>query len=54
MILTLTFSLLMSTLAWGQNTRIPDFNNSKKILKKFDLFNQETLYCGCKIVGGKK
>lgn len=45
-------SFLIST-AGAQNTRIPNFNNSKKILKKFPIFNEETLYCGCKIVGAK-
>lgn len=45
--------LIISLPAFAQNTRVPDFNNAKKILKKFDIFNQETLYCGCKISGNK-
>lgn len=43
-----------STLAFGQNARIDDFNSAKKILKKFEIFNEETLYCGCKIVNKNK
>jgi deoxyribonuclease-1 len=50
----LSLSILFSSLAFAQNTRIDDFNSSKKILKRFDVFNQETLYCGCKIVSGNK
>lgn len=47
------FILLATSTVFAQNTRIPDFNNSKKILKKFPIFNEETLYCGCKIVNTK-
>lgn len=55
MILTLTFSLLMSTLAWGQNTRIPDFNNAKKIIKKTNYLGVEKeVYCGCKLYPNNK
>ena len=47
------FLALLSISALAQNNRIPNFNNSKKILKKFPIFNEETLYCGCKISGNK-
>lgn len=49
----LMVSLLFSISAFAQNTRITDFNSSKKILKRFEIFNQETLYCGCKVNGNK-
>jgi deoxyribonuclease-1 len=45
--------LIISIPSYAQNNRIPNFNNSKKILKKFPIFNNETLYCGCKISGNK-
>lgn len=44
---------LFSLNSYAQNTRIPNFNNSKKILKKFEIFNKETLYCGCAIKNEK-
>lgn len=46
--------LLLLNFSEAQNTRVPDFNSSKKILKRFDIFNQETLYCGCKIKNGNQ
>ena len=47
------FILLFSSVAYAQNTRVPNFNNAKNILKKFPIFSEETLYCGCKIKNGK-
>lgn len=49
-LLTLLFSV--SAFAGG-NERVPDFNNAKKILNRFDVFSETTLYCGCKVVKGK-
>lgn len=47
--------LLISTFALAQNTRIPDFNNAKKILKKTDYLGvTKEIYCGCTIKPGNK
>lgn len=35
------------------NKRIPNFSSAKKILKRYNLFFNETLYCGCPIVQDK-
>lgn len=44
---------MFSLNSFAQNTRVNDFNSAKKILKKFPLFSEETLYCGCKIKNAK-
>ena len=41
--------------ALAQNTRVPDFNNAKKILKKLNYLGVEKeIYCGCKILPNNK
>lgn len=53
--LIITFLFLISSSAWAQNTRIPDFNSAKKILKKLDhLGVEKEVYCGCKIIPNNK
>lgn len=52
--LLILITILFSSQVLAQNTRIPNFSNSKKILKKFPVFYQETLYCGCKIINKNK
>lgn len=50
----LVLTLLLSQQALAENKRIEDFNQAKKILRRFDVFQKETLYCGCAIERGKK
>ena len=46
---------LISLSAFGQNTRIPDFNNAKKILKKTQYLGVEReVYCNCKVLPNNK
>lgn len=53
-ILALTLSLF-SLSALAQNTRIPDFNNAKKIIKKTNYLGVEKeVYCGCTLQSGNK
>ena len=47
--------MIISFSSYAQNTRIPDFNNAKKILKKTRYFGiQKEIYCACPIKDGNK
>ncbi len=47
--------LLFPLFSFAQNTRVPDFNNAKKILKKTQYLGVEReIYCGCKVLDDNK